>query len=190
MGQQVPPTRLRSAQRKALHEAARVPPIGYRDNLRRATQGVNFARRSGVNIESRLTVRITPDRVRSNNRAEIWFSSFEICRLTAGCEVWSSLAALVKFPCLAAHSKTISEPIDGVRCAPCSLISLFLSYKQTNRQLTGSHGSRFRALVLAILNRPSAEPAALLRRPAAGSAGRTPPLIRGAGPGLRSGPPG
>ena len=46
---------LRSAQRKALHEAARVPPIGYRDNLRRATQGVNFARRSGVNIESRLT---------------------------------------------------------------------------------------------------------------------------------------
>ena len=42
VGQQVPPTRLRSAQRKALHEAARVPPIGYRDNLRRATQGGQF----------------------------------------------------------------------------------------------------------------------------------------------------
>ena len=37
-----PPTRLRSAQRKALHEAARVPPIGYRDNLRRAAQGGQF----------------------------------------------------------------------------------------------------------------------------------------------------
>ena len=45
VGQPVPPTRLRSAHRKALHEAARVPPIGYRDNLRRATQGVNIARR-------------------------------------------------------------------------------------------------------------------------------------------------
>ena len=41
----VKPTRLRSAHRKALHEAARVPPIDYRDNLRRATQGVNIARR-------------------------------------------------------------------------------------------------------------------------------------------------
>ena len=40
-----PPTRLRSAHRKALHEAARVPPIDYRDNLRRAAQGVNIARR-------------------------------------------------------------------------------------------------------------------------------------------------
>ena len=45
VGQPVPPTRLRSAHRKALHEAARVPPIDYRDNLRRATQGVNIARR-------------------------------------------------------------------------------------------------------------------------------------------------
>ena len=53
-----PPTRLRSAQRKALHEAARVPPIGYRDNLR--LRGVNFARRLGVSIESRLTVCAPP----------------------------------------------------------------------------------------------------------------------------------
>ena len=45
VAQPVPPTRLRSAHRKALHEAARVPPIDYRDNLRRATQGVNIARR-------------------------------------------------------------------------------------------------------------------------------------------------
>ena len=34
-----------SYERKTLHEAARVPPIDYRDNLRRATQGVNIARR-------------------------------------------------------------------------------------------------------------------------------------------------
>ena len=34
-----PPTRLRSAQRKALHKAAQLPPIDYRDNLHRATQG-------------------------------------------------------------------------------------------------------------------------------------------------------
>ena len=33
-----------SYERKTLHEAAR-PPIDYRDNLRRATQGVNIARR-------------------------------------------------------------------------------------------------------------------------------------------------
>ena len=45
VGQPVPPTRLLSAHRKALHEAARVPPIDHRDNLRRATQGVNIARR-------------------------------------------------------------------------------------------------------------------------------------------------
>ena len=48
VGQPVPPTRLRSAHRKALHEAARVPPFDYRDNLRRATQGVNIARRLTV----------------------------------------------------------------------------------------------------------------------------------------------
>ena len=35
VGQQVPPTRLRFAYRKALHEAAQVPPIDYRDNLQR-----------------------------------------------------------------------------------------------------------------------------------------------------------
>ena len=40
-----PPTRLRFAYRKALHEAARSPPVDYRDNLHRATHGVNFARR-------------------------------------------------------------------------------------------------------------------------------------------------
>ena len=55
LGQPVPPTRLRSAHRKALHEAARVPPIDYRDNLRRAAQGVNIARRLGVNFGRRLT---------------------------------------------------------------------------------------------------------------------------------------
>ncbi len=38
----VKPTRLRSAHRKALHEAARVPPIDYRDNLRRAAQGGQY----------------------------------------------------------------------------------------------------------------------------------------------------
>ena len=42
VGQQVPPARLRSAWRGALHEAARVPPIDYRDNLRRAAQGGQF----------------------------------------------------------------------------------------------------------------------------------------------------
>ena len=46
----VKPTRLRSAHRKALHEAARVPPIDYRDNLRRATQGVNIARRLTLDV--------------------------------------------------------------------------------------------------------------------------------------------
>ena len=36
------PRGLRSAHRKALHEAARVPPIDYRDNLRRAAQGGQY----------------------------------------------------------------------------------------------------------------------------------------------------
>ena len=45
LGDGTPPTRLRFAYRKALHEAARSPPVDYRDNLHRATHGVNFARR-------------------------------------------------------------------------------------------------------------------------------------------------
>ena len=37
-------TRVKAAHR-TLHEAARVPPVDYRDNLHRATKGVNIARR-------------------------------------------------------------------------------------------------------------------------------------------------
>jgi hypothetical protein len=39
----------------ALREAARGPPVDYRDNLHPNKQGVPFARRSGGNIQCRLT---------------------------------------------------------------------------------------------------------------------------------------
>ena len=39
VGPQAPPTLLRFAYRKALHEATRVPPMDYRDNLRYDKKG-------------------------------------------------------------------------------------------------------------------------------------------------------